>query len=109
MIKILSKAGNSEGYIINPKGKLIGKILLPNLILIKNKEYPPENSLYSDYLSLNEDKNILESIDLIKDFVGESVPVVDKDDNILGIITESDLFGELLTAEKFRNQEELSD
>ena len=27
MIKILSEAGSSEGYIINPKGKLLGKVL----------------------------------------------------------------------------------
>ena len=40
MIKILSEARSSEGYIINPKGRLIGKVELPSLILIKNKALP---------------------------------------------------------------------
>ena len=109
MIKILSEAGNSDGYIIDPKGVLLGKVFLPELILIKNRTLPPNNDLYKNYLSLNENQNILEAIDLIKDFVGESVPVVDNNNNIVGIVTESDLFNQLLIAENIRKKEELSD
>ena len=58
---------------------------------------------------MNENQNILDAIDLIKDFVGESVPVVDNNNNIVGIVTESDLFNQLLTAEQIRKKEELSD
>ena len=54
-------------------------------------------------------QNILDAIDLIKDFVGESVPVVDNNNNIVGIVTESDLFNQLLIAENIRKKEELSD
>ena len=78
-------------------------------ILIKNRTLPPNNDLYKNYLSLNENQNILEAIDLIKDFVGESVPVVDNNNNIVGIVTESDLFNQLLIAENIRKKEELSD
>ncbi len=49
MIKILSKAGSSEGYIINPKGKLLGKVELPNLILNANKTIPPNAASYSNF------------------------------------------------------------
>ena len=104
MIKILSEAGNSDGYIIDPKGVLLGKVFLPELILIKNRTLPPNNDLYKNYLSLNENQNILEAIDLIKDFVGESVPVVDNNNNIVGIVTESDLFNQLLIAENIRKK-----
>jgi CBS domain-containing protein len=70
---------------------------------------PPDKDLFKDFLSLNENQNILDAIDLIKDFVGESVPVVDNQNNILGIVTESDLFNQLLIAENIRKNEELSD
>ena len=85
MIKILSKAKSSEGYIIDPKGMLLGKILLPDLLLIESKTIPPNSNLYKKYLSLNENKNILEAIEKIKYFVGESVPVVDNKKNIIGV------------------------
>lgn len=109
MIKILSKAKSSEGYIIDPKGILIGKIFLPELLLIESKTMPPNSNLYKKYLSLNENKNILQAIEKIKNFVGESVPVVDNKKHIIGVITESDLFNQLLTAENIRKNEELSD
>ena len=109
MIKILSEAGSSEGYIINPKGKLLGKVELPNLVLNENKTIPPDASSYSNFLTINSKNNVLEAIQLIKDFVGESVPIIDEHKNILGIVTESDLFTELLKAEKVREDEELAD
>ena len=109
MIKILSRAKSSEGYIIDPKGVLIGKIFLPDLLLIKSKTMPPNSNLYKKYLRLNENINILEAIEKIKNFVGESVPVTDNKKNILGVVTESDLFNQLLTAESIRKSEELSD
>ena len=50
----------------------------------------------------------LETIDKVKDFVGETIPVIDKKGFIKGTISESDLFNSLLLAEKERNEEELS-
>ena len=70
---------------------------------------PTNSNLYKKYLSLNENKNILQAIEKIKNFVGESVPVVDNKKHIIGVITESDLFNQLLTAENIRKNEELSD
>ena len=49
----------------------------------------------------------MEAIDKVKDFVGESIPIIDEKEYILGIISESDLFNALLIAEKERNEEEL--
>ena len=48
------------------------------------------------------------TIDKVKDFVGESIPITDNKGYMLGIISESDLFNALLIAEKERNEEELS-
>ena len=109
MIKILSKAKTGEGYIIDPKGLLIGKILLPEILLISDKKLPPKKKLYKNFLSLNSKSNVLEAIDKIKNFVGESVPVIEGNQRMLGVITESDLFNELVSAENSRKKEELSD
>lgn len=109
MINILAKEKSSEGYIISPKGLLLGKILLPELLLLKNKEYPPPKKVYQNYLFIRDNDNISRAIEVAKDFVGESMPILDEDSNMLGVITESDLFGQLLEAESVRNREELSD
>ena len=109
MINILSNASCSEGYVIDPKGKLLGKILLPDILLVDNKNKPPNKKLFDKYLSIKSDTSVFEAIELIKDFVGESVPVIDDNNYIIGIITESDLFGQLLSAEKRRKKEELVD
>ena len=108
MIEILSSSKVSEGYITDPKGKLLGKVSLPELLQINQKKKNIEISKFKKYLFLNKTDSILKAIDKIKDFVGESIPVIDERGNILGIISESDLFNELLKAEKERNDEELS-
>ena len=109
MINILSNSNASEGYILDPKGKLIGKVTLPELIQINKEDSSPfDLANYQDYLSLKSSDTILEAIDKVKDFVGESIPVIDENKYILGIISESDLFNALLIAEKERNEEELN-
>lgn len=108
MIYILSSSGTSEGYIIDPKGVLLGKVLLPDLNMISKKDVPPDKIIFKDFLFLHRETNALEAIESIKDFVGESVPIIDKKSKqIVGVITESDLFSALLSAEKERNKEEL--
>ena len=79
------------------------------LLLISNKSSPPKEESYINFLCLNEKNNVLESIEKIKDFVGESIPVIGEDKRMLGVITESDLFNQMLSAENSRKKEELSD
>ena len=65
-----------------------------------------ENNIsFRKYLYLNTTDTILQTVNLVDD---ESIPVIDEKGYILGIISESDLFNELLKAEKERNEEELS-
>ena len=45
------------------------------------------------------------AINICKDFIGESIPIIDRDGKIKGIITESDLFNIYITTAK--NQREL--
>ena len=60
MINILSNASCSEGYVVDPKGKLLGKILLPELLLVDNKNKPPNKKLFDKYLSIKSDTSVFE-------------------------------------------------
>ena len=108
MINILSNSNVSEGYVIDPKGKLLGKVDLPALLKMGNQEHFSSNISFKKYLFLDSSNTILQAIDKVKNFVGESIPVINNEGFILGIISESDLFNALLIAEKERNEEELS-
>ena len=64
MIKILSNSNASEGYILDPQGKLIGKVTLPELIQINKEDSSTfDLSNYQDYLSLKSSDTVLEAID----------------------------------------------
>ena len=108
MIRILADSNVSEGYVIDPKGKLISKVSLPLLLKTRNKKNFLNDKSFRKYLYLYTADTVLEAIDKVKDFVGETVPVIDKKGFIKGTISESDLFNSLLLAEKERNEEELS-
>ena len=64
---------------MDPQGKLLGKVTLPELIQI-NKDDSSSIDLanYKDYLSLKSSDTVLEAIDKVKDFVGESIPIIDE-------------------------------
>ena len=74
------------------KGKLKGKTKV-NSILTNNTEnlIQDNNPLY-----IEKSSNISDAIIKISNFVGESVPVVDGDRILKGVVTESDLFIEYL-------------
>ena len=108
MIRILADSNVSEGYVIDPKGKLISKVSLPLLLKIRNKKNFLNDKSFRKYLYLNTADTVLDAIDKVKDFVGETIPVIDRKGFIKGTISESDLFNSLLLAEKERNEEELS-
>ena len=108
MIRILADSNVSEGYVIDPKGKLISKVSLPLLLKTRNKKNFLNDKSFRKYLYLNTADTVLDAIDKVKDFVGETIPVIDRKGFIKGTISESDLFNSLLLAEKERNEEELS-
>ena len=82
--------------LIDPKYK---SSIIPKLI----------NSIMYDGKKTIAERIVYEAIDKIKNFVGESVPVIESNQRMVGVITESDLFNELVSAENSRKKEELSD
>ena len=102
-IKKLKIEKNTEGYIISEEDKYIGKINLLDLINLDNKDLI--NCVTNNPLIIDPKSNLLEVIKSLADFVGESIPIVDKKTNrMLGIISENDVLAAYLEISEEINQ-----
>ena len=90
VIKTLKKNKTTEGYFIDQDNNYLGKINIINLInkgsteafLLKEKKH----------IILNPNDSVLETIEKLSEFIGESIPIVDnKNNKLLGIISENDV------------------
>ena len=91
-INLMVKLKKSEGYLIDGDEKLLNKFELHQLISEKNKNKKISKLHQFKFLKLFSESNIFESIEKSKDFVGESIPIVTKQNKMFGIISEGDLF-----------------
>ncbi len=108
-ISEMIKFKKSESYLINDKNTLLNKFELHQLISQKNKKKKVSDIHPFKYLKLYSETNVFESIEKAKDFVGESIPVVNKQNKINGIITEGDLFQIFLKISKEEKELEHKD
>ena len=89
-INILQKNNTTEGYFIDNNKNYLGKINLINLIKSKSKTAFVLRE--KKHIVLSPDQSILETIQKLSNFVGESIPIVNTENNkMLGIISENDL------------------
>ena len=52
----------------------------------------------TDVISIKSDASLQQAMEVAVNFVGESIPVIDRENNqMLGIVTEADLFKDYLT------------
>ncbi len=91
-IKKMVSSSKSEAYLVDQYGKLLNKFELHSLINQKNKNVKINGLKNNKFLKLNNNDNIFNSIEKCKDFVGESIPVIQSNGKLVGIITEGDLF-----------------
>ena len=90
-VDTMAKKGFTEACILNEAGKFLGKISMHSLILRKPNTVgddvdPSPTVIFSQ-------DSVLTAIEKASTFVGESIPVVDKNSGELrGVITEADLF-----------------
>ncbi len=91
----------SEGYYVGLNDKLLGKISLPKLLSCK-LDSKIRDVKKTKFLKINDEEDLSNTIEKCKDFVGESIPVVDNKGKIVGIFSENDLFVSYLEAEEFR-------
>jgi Mg/Co/Ni transporter MgtE len=59
-----------------------------------------------DYLVIEAEENLIDVMEKCKDFVGESIPVIDENRRLLGIFSENDLFIYYSKAQEMRKTEE---
>ncbi len=90
----------TEAYILKDKNIFIGKVIINDLINADDNQnilkFIQENPL-----TLTSDTSVLQGIEACKNFVGESIPVLDnKKTEITGVISEADLFSAYLDLDK---------
>ena len=107
-INKMIKEDFSESYHLDKYGKLMNKFELTYLLTLKSTKkisaLPKKK-----FLIVKTNESILEAIEKCKDFVGESIPIVDENMILKGIITESDLFKSFLETSESVHKLEVKD
>ena len=74
----------------------IGKVSLQDLLLAQPNASVSAH-LQIDVISIKADASLQQAMEVAVEFVGESIPIIDRDKNLfLGIVTEADLFKDYL-------------
>ena len=82
------KMNSTEAYFIDKEQNYLGKLKLINIL---NKPGNSINFKEKDPIIINPNQNIYEIMNILKDFVGESIPVVNNKNKFIGIISENDV------------------
>lgn len=95
-INTILSAGMSEAYILEENNSFIGKVTLQKLLLAEPKT-KITSLLEQDPISIKSDASLQQAMEIAVEFVGESIPIIDRETNeMLGIVTEGDLFKDYL-------------
>ena len=90
--------GVSESYLLE-KNIFIGKLTLHEL-LQKPDNIRLIDAADTDAISIKHDASLMQAIEIASTFVGESIPVINRDNgNLLGVVTEGDIFGLYLSTQ----------
>ena len=90
--------GVSESYLLDGR-RFMGKLTLHELL-----QQPDDISLTEasddNAISIKHDASLMQAIEIASTFVGESIPVIDRDTGeMLGVVTEGDIFGLYLSTQ----------
>ena len=95
-INLLIESGSTEAYIIGPDKGFLGKVALQTL-LKGAPDGPAMAEQEVDPISIKSDASLQQAMEIAVDFVGESIPVIDRiSGRLIGIVTEADLFRDYL-------------
>ena len=86
--KKFQKQKTTEGYFLDEKFYLIGKLKLINIL---NKRGKAINFVEKNPLLLKTEMSVLETIKTLENFVGENIPILDSNNKLIGIISENDV------------------
>ena len=88
----LGRAEVTEAYLIDDSARFHGKLRLHELLSQKG-EAPVLPLADSAPISIKHDASLQQAIEVASDFVGESIPVIDRSEGtMVGVVTEADLF-----------------
>ena len=104
-IEMFKKSDCSEAYYLSKNKELKEKIKLTDLLYLKDSELI-KNVKSKKFLFIKSDENLIDVMEKCKDFIGESIPVIDENKKLLGIFSENDLFIYYSSAQKLRKTEE---
>ena len=91
-IQKMTEAQVSEAYIISGNNYFEGKVSLHGL-LTSPTDLAVTSAIIKNPISIKHDASLQQGIEIASEFVGESIPVVNRETNeMLGILSEADLF-----------------
>ena len=94
MHELVKQAGENDNigtiYVVDDKNRFCGAIDLKDLIVAR-ENVPLDSIISYAYPYLLDHEKISESIEKIKDYAEDSLPVLNKDRRIIGIITAQDV------------------
>lgn len=94
MNELIKQAGDNDNistiYVVDENGKFSGAIDLKDLIIARQSDTLDSIIIYS-YPYFYADEKISDSIEKIKDYAEDSLPVLNHDKEIVGIITAQDV------------------
>jgi CIC family chloride channel protein len=92
-IDALTAAKATEGYVVaSDNDKFIGKVVLYEL-LGADRNALAKKHLVQGPISIKHDASLQQAIEVASNFVGESIPIIQRDTNAFkGVVTEADLF-----------------
>ena len=92
---ILEERSLTEAYICGEDGVLMGKVSLFHTLKAENN--PVKDYMDTDPFFLSGTDTLAHAMSKVANFVGESIPIVDKETGILiGTVTEGDLFNAVI-------------
>jgi CIC family chloride channel protein len=97
-IAALVAAEATEGYVLaGDNDRFIGKVALHEL-LGADGSTPAGQHLMQEPISIKHDASLQQAIEVASNFVGESIPIINRDSGVFqGVVTEADLFKLYLT------------
>ena len=96
-VDALLEDGSTEAYILDDARCFRGKVALQNILGVADKD-PVQNYFMKDPISIKADASLQQSMEVAVEFVGESIPVIDRETQVmLGVVTEADLFKDYLS------------
>ena len=104
-LELMRQAEQTEAYVVSDSGRLAGKLSVHQAIQADNQTV--FQFADADPVLLKFDDSLQHAMHTVSDFVGESVPIIDRETReLLGVITEGDLFKAVIDVQStVRHQE----